>query len=57
MKGATGYEDEGSLKNPVNQMVAVLPHDVHAKVVVQALHKAGISSEVDWSAGWTARHP
>jgi hypothetical protein len=45
MKGATDYEDEGSLKDPVNQVVAVLPHGVDAKVVVRALHEAGISSD------------
>jgi hypothetical protein len=45
MKGATGYENEGSLKNPVNQVVAVLPHDIDAKVIVRALHAAGVSSD------------
>lgn len=45
MKGATDYEDEGSLKNPVNQVVAVLPPDIDARAVIQSLNEAGFSDD------------
>ena len=45
MKGATDYEDEGSLKNPANQVVAVLPVDTDASAVIRSLHGAGFSEE------------
>jgi hypothetical protein len=45
MKGATDYEDEGSLKNPVNQVVAVLPSDIDLQAVVRSLHEAGFSGD------------
>ena len=45
MKGATDYEDEGSLKNPVNQVVAVLPVDADAGAVIRSLHEAGFSDD------------
>jgi hypothetical protein len=45
MKGATDYEDEGSLKNPVNQVVAVLPSNTDAGAVIRSLNQAGFSEE------------
>jgi hypothetical protein len=45
MKGATDYEDQGDLKNPVNQVVAILPLEADAQKVVAQLHKAGFASE------------
>jgi hypothetical protein len=40
MKGATDYEDQGDLKTPVNQVVAVLPPDADVSRIVAELHKA-----------------
>jgi hypothetical protein len=45
MKGATGYEDQGDLKNPVNQVVAILPGEADAAKVVADLHAAGFASD------------
>jgi hypothetical protein len=45
MEGATDYEDEGSLKNPVNQVIGVLDPDIDAKEVIKSLHEAGISED------------
>jgi hypothetical protein len=45
MKGATGYEDQGDLKNPVNQVVAVLPREADAQKIVNELYTAGFSSD------------
>jgi hypothetical protein len=39
MKGATDYEDEGDLKEPVNQVLAILSADVDRSSVVKALHE------------------
>jgi hypothetical protein len=40
MKGATDYEDQGDLKNPVNQVMAILPQEADVQRVVAELHKA-----------------
>jgi hypothetical protein len=45
MKGATDYEDEGDLKEPVNQVLAILPADVDRSSVVKALHEAGFAED------------
>jgi hypothetical protein len=45
MKGATDYEDQGDLKNPVNQVVAILPQEADAQRVVAELNQAGFASE------------
>jgi len=34
MEGATDYEDQGSLKNPVNQVVAVFAPEIDTEEVV-----------------------
>ena len=44
MKGATDYEHRGDLKNPVNQVVAVLPTETDVRKVVAELHKVGFAS-------------
>ena len=40
MKGATDYVDQGDLKNPVNQVIAVLPQEADVERLVTDLHKA-----------------
>lgn len=45
MKGATDYEDQGDLRNPVNQVVAVLPGEADVPRVVAELHQAGFASD------------
>jgi hypothetical protein len=45
MKGATDYEDQGDLKNPVNQVVAILPCEADLQRIVADLHKAGFASD------------
>ncbi len=45
MEGATDYEDESSLKNPVNQVLAVLDPGVDAKAVIQSLNEAGFPED------------
>jgi hypothetical protein len=45
MKGATDYEDQGDLKNPVNQVVAVLPREADVERIVADLHNAGFASD------------
>jgi len=45
MEGATDYEDESSLKNPVNQVLAVLDPGVDAKVVIHSLNEAGFPED------------
>ena len=45
MKGATDYEDQGDLKNPVNQVVAILPGEADLPTVIADLHKAGLESD------------
>jgi hypothetical protein len=45
MKGATDYENQDDLKNPVNQVVAILPGDANVGAIVAALHQAGFSSD------------
>jgi hypothetical protein len=45
MKGATDYEDQGDLKNPVNQVVAILQREADLERVVADLHAAGFSSD------------
>jgi hypothetical protein len=45
MKGATDYEGQDDLKNPVNQVVAILPGDADVESIVTALHQAGFSSD------------
>jgi hypothetical protein len=43
MEGATDYKDEGSLKNPVNQVIGVLDAETDAEEVIRSLHDAGFS--------------
>ncbi len=45
MKGATDYENQDDLKNPVNQVVAILPGGADVEGIVAILHQAGFSSE------------
>lgn len=45
MKGATDYEDQGELKNPANQVVAVLPPDAEVQKIVTELHKVGCAAD------------
>jgi hypothetical protein len=45
MKGATDYEDEGDLNNPVNQVVAGLPGEADVRSIVTELNKAGFASD------------
>ena len=45
MKGATDYEDQGDLKNPVNQVVAILPREAELPTIIADLHKAGFESD------------
>ncbi|MBV9733743.1 MAG: hypothetical protein JO275_13270 [Verrucomicrobia bacterium] len=45
MKGATDYEDQGDLKNPVNQVVAILPREADLATIIGELHKAGCESD------------
>jgi hypothetical protein len=45
MKGATDYEDQGDLKTPVNQVVAILPQEADVQRVIAELHKAEFASE------------
>jgi hypothetical protein len=37
MRGATDYEDKGDLKDPVNQVVAILPSEADLKTVIAEL--------------------
>ena len=45
MKGATDYEDQGDLKNPVNQVVAILPQEADVQRIIAEMHKAEFASE------------
>jgi hypothetical protein len=45
MEGATDYEDESSLKNPVNQVLAVLEPSIDTKAVIQSLNRAGFPED------------
>jgi hypothetical protein len=45
MQGATDYEDQRDLKNPVNQVVAVLPREAEVERIVADLHNAGFASD------------
>jgi len=45
MKGATDYEDQGDLKNPVNQVVAILPREADLATIIGELHKSGCESD------------
>jgi hypothetical protein len=45
MKGPTDYEDQGHLKNPVNQVVAIVPHEADLQSIVSDLHEGGFTSE------------
>ena len=45
MKGATDYEGQGDLKNPVNQVVAILPCEADLAKVVADLHAAGFAPD------------
>ena len=45
MEGASDFEDEGSLKNPVNQVLAVLDSSVDTKAVIQSLNRAGFPED------------
>jgi hypothetical protein len=45
MKGATDYEDQGDLKNPVNQVVAVLPREAEVERIVAAYIISGFASD------------
>jgi hypothetical protein len=41
MRGATDYDDESALKNPVNQVVAIVSPEIELQNVASALHSAG----------------
>jgi hypothetical protein len=45
MKGATDYEDQGDLKNPTNQVVAILPAEADLRKIIADLHHAGFASD------------
>ena len=45
MQGATDYEGQGDLKNPVNQVVAVLPREAEVERIVADLHKTCFASD------------
>jgi hypothetical protein len=45
MKGATDFEDQGDLKNPLNQVVAILQREADVETVVADLHAAGFSAD------------
>ena len=45
MKGATDYDDQGGLKEPVNQVLAVLPLETDVPAIIAELHKAGSESD------------
>ena len=45
MKGATDYKDQGDHKNPVNQVVAIVPREADPQKVVDELHEAGFESD------------
>jgi rhodanese-related sulfurtransferase len=45
MKGATDYKDKGDLKEPRNQVLAILPAGVDLSPVVMALHEAGFAED------------
>ena len=45
MKGATDYDDQGDLKNPVNQVIAILQPEADVERVVADLHAAGFASD------------
>jgi hypothetical protein len=45
MKGGTDYESQDDLKNPANQVVAILPGEADLGGIVAALHQAGFSSD------------
>ena len=45
MEGATDYEDESSLKNPVNQVLAVLDPSIDTKAVIRSLNQAGFPED------------
>jgi hypothetical protein len=45
MRGATDYDDERALKNPVNQVVAALGPETDLQKVISALHRAGFPED------------
>jgi hypothetical protein len=45
MRGATDYDDKRALKNPVNQVVAVVSSETDPQKVISALHGAGFPEE------------
>jgi hypothetical protein len=45
MRGATDYDDERALKNPVNQVVAALSPETDLQKVISALHDAGFPED------------
>jgi hypothetical protein len=45
MKGTTDYESQDDLKNPVNQVVAILPGDADVGGIAAVLRQAGFSSD------------
>ena len=45
MEDATDYEDEGSLKNPINQVIGVLDPEVDAEELIRSLRDAGFSHD------------
>jgi hypothetical protein len=49
MKGASDYEDQGDLKNPVNQVVAILSHEADPAKVIADLHAARFASRTSES--------
>jgi hypothetical protein len=45
MKGATNYEDQGDLKSPVNQVVAIIAPEGDLPKIIADLHSAGCASD------------
>ena len=45
MESANDYEEESSLKNPVNQVLAVLDPSIDTKAVIQSLNRSGFPED------------
>jgi hypothetical protein len=45
MKGATDCEDQGDLKSPVHQVVAILPSETDLPKIIADLHKTGLAPD------------
>jgi hypothetical protein len=57
MRRATDYEDQGDLKNPINQVVAIVPHEADLQSLVADLNEGGFTSEgIGFSSGREDAH-